>query len=294
VRLTEEGIRRYDRARHHRFAYVYAGHDAGVCAHCVKAIALGQMGEARAIAPSLQAALALSAELEHPATLVFAQVAGCAALNFARDADALEAFAARTVETAARYDVPVNREIGTFWTGAARVMRGETERGLATMAASFETTLASGFIGVLPGVTMVEALMRGSRAAEALALITRLLGATATPWGQRPPDKPVLESEVGMFMSELWRFRGELAERDDAALAERSLRTALRIATAQGAALLQARAGLSLARWLARQRRHEEADGALTASGISRLPDRDAPEVAAAAALRSEWGGVSP
>jgi class 3 adenylate cyclase/ABC-type lipoprotein export system ATPase subunit len=281
LRLTEEGIRRYDRARHHRFAYVYAGHDACVCAHCVKAIALGEMGEARAIAPAMQAALALSAELEHPATLVFAQIAGCAALSFGRDADALEAFAARTVETAARYDVPVNREIGAFWTGAARVMRGETESGMATMAASFETTLASGFIGVLPGVAMVEALMRGNRAAEALALVARLLEATETP-------------EVGMFMSELWRLRGELAERDDPALAEGSLRTAFRIATTQRAALLHARAGLSLARWLGRQRRLEEADQVLTASGASGLPDRDAPEVAAATAMRTEWGGVSP
>ena len=272
LRLTEEGIRRYDRARHHRFAYVYAGHDAGVCAHCVRAITLGEMGEARAIAPAMQAALALSAELEHPATLVFAQVAGCAALNFARDADALEAFAARTVETAARYDVPVNREIGVFWTGAARVMRGETEQGLATMALSFETTLAAGFIGVLPGVAMVEALMRGGRAADALALVARLLGATATP-------------EIGMFMSELWRLRGELVERQDLALAEHCLRTALRIATAQQAGLLQARAGVSLARFLAARRRRDEARRALADSAVDRLPDREAPEVRAAGEL---------
>ena len=272
LRLTEEGIRRYDRARHHRFAYVYAGHDAGVCAHCVRAITHGEMGEARAIAPAMQAALALSAELEHPATLVFAQIAGCAALSFARDADALEAFAARTVETAARYDVPVNREIGAFWTGAARVMRGEIERGLATMAASFETTLASGFIGVLPGVAMVEALMRGSRAAEALALVTRLLGATATP-------------EVGMFMSELWRLRGELVEPEDLALAEHCLRTALRIATAQQAGLLQARAGVSLARFFAARHRRDEARRALADSAVDRLPDLDAPEVLAAGEL---------
>jgi predicted ATPase len=32
-----EGVRGYDSARHHRFAYTYAGHDAGVCAHCIRA-----------------------------------------------------------------------------------------------------------------------------------------------------------------------------------------------------------------------------------------------------------------
>jgi len=276
LRLTEEGIRRYDRARHHRFAYVYAGHDACVCAHAIRAIALGQMGEARGIEPALQAALALAEELEHPASVVFAQLIGCSALHFARDVDALEAFAARTVETAARYDVPVNREIAAFWNGAARVMRGETERGLAAMSASFEVAVGSGFVGVLPGVAMVEALMRGGHAADASALVARLLAATPTP-------------EVGMFISELWRLRGELAEREDAVLAEGSLRTALRIATAQRGALLQARAGLSLARCLARQHRREAAAEVLAACGADGLPDREAPEVAAAAAIRSEW-----
>jgi len=273
LRLTEEGIRRYDRARHHRFAYVYAGHDACVCAHAIRAIAFGAAGDARAIEPAMQAALVLSADLEHPASLVFAQVIGCSALHLARDAGALEAFAASTVETAARYDVPVNREIAAFWTGAARVMRGETDRGLLAMTASFETALASGFIGVLPGVAMAEALMRGSRGTEALALIARLLGDTTTP-------------EVGMFMSELWRLRGELAERDDPSLAESSLRTALRIATAQRAALLQARAGISLARFLAGRRRGDEAQRALGDSAVDRLPDREAPEVRAADELR--------
>jgi hypothetical protein len=119
---------------------------------------------------------------------------------------------------------------------------------------------------------MVEALMRGGRAAEALALVARLLGATATP-------------EVGMFMSELWRLRGELAERDDPALADQSLRTALRIATAQQAGLLQVRAGVSLARFLAARHRRDEARRALADSAVDHLPDREAPEVRAASEL---------
>jgi hypothetical protein len=88
-----------------------------------------------------------------------------------------------------------------------------------------------------------------------------------------------------MFMSELWRLRGELVEREDAALAEHCLRTALRIATVQHAGLLQARAGVSLARFLAARRRRGEARRALTDSGVDRLPDRGAPEVHAAGEL---------
>ena len=88
-----------------------------------------------------------------------------------------------------------------------------------------------------------------------------------------------------MFMSELWRLRGELAERDDPGLAEQSLRTALRIAAAQQAGLLQARAGVSLARFLAARRCGNEARRALADSAVDRLPDREAPEVRAASEL---------
>lgn len=57
--------------------------------------------------------------------------------------------------------------------------------------------------------------------------------------------------EVGVHVSELWRMRGELALADSAAqatLAESCLRTAVRIASGQGATIYQARAESALAR----------------------------------------------
>ena len=55
---------------------------------------------------------------------------------------------------------------------------------------------------------------------DALALFTRLLGKTSDP-------------KIGMFVSELWRIRGELIARErggDMALAEQSFQEALQIA----------------------------------------------------------------
>ena len=77
---------------------------------------------------------------------------------------------------------------------------------------------------------------------------------------------------MGMFVSELWRIRGELIARErggDTALAEHSLQGALRIARGQEATLLQSRAGISLARYFAERGRREEAKTALTESGVS-------------------------
>ena len=91
-----EGVRRYDSARHHRFAYTFAGHDAGVCAHCIRAMGLSVAGDTAKIKPELEAALALSDRLQHPLSLLFAQGIMCCTLYFAHDLDACRASAKRT------------------------------------------------------------------------------------------------------------------------------------------------------------------------------------------------------
>src|ERR1700689_2069219 len=85
LECTAEGLERYDRDRHHRFSYVFAGHDPGVCAHCVRAVGLGVAGHARSVRPTLDAGLALANSLQHPLTLAFFQSVGCFAMHIVRD-----------------------------------------------------------------------------------------------------------------------------------------------------------------------------------------------------------------
>ena len=96
-----------------------------------------------------------------------------------------------------------------------------------------------------------------------------------------------------MFVSELWRIRGELTLRErgnDTALAERSLQAALRIARGQEATLLQARASIALAWHFAESGRREEARMVLAESGVSALADGAAPEFVAAAEVSAMLG----
>jgi hypothetical protein len=271
-------VRRYETARHHRFSYTFAGHDPGVCAYCVRAMGLGVAGDAANIKPQLEAASALSDRLQHPLTLVFGQSLGCHALYFTRDLDACHAAAEQLVRDATRYDLPVNRAIGSFWLGATQAMRGDPTGGLRQIEPAFEPTHGIGFFGALPGMVMADTLAHAGRERDALALIARLLG-------------DMSNAETGFFVSELWRIRGELVARErggDAALAERSLQTALRIASGQEATLLQSRAGISLARYFAERGRREEAKTALAASGVGALADREAPEIVVADRLSAE------
>jgi hypothetical protein len=102
--------------------------------------------------------------------------------------------------------------------GAARALQGDIAPALKQMESSFEATLAYGFMGMLPGVIMADALASADRNEEALALVMRLLDGSSTP-------------EVGIFIPELWRIRGELLLRQSASnspLAESYFRTALR------------------------------------------------------------------
>jgi hypothetical protein len=176
------------------------------------------------------------------------------------------------LRVATKYDLPVYGAIGSFWLGATQAIQDNLSGGLRQMEPRFEPLHKIGLFALLPAVVMAHTLMQADRDRDALALIARLLGETSDP-------------QVGMFDSELWRIRGELIARErggDTALAEDCLQTALRIARGQEATLLQARASIALARYLAEQGRREEARTALVEAGLGALPDRTAPEIAAA------------
>jgi hypothetical protein len=88
---------------------------------------------------------------------------------------------------------------------------------------------------------MAQTLKDSGRRGEASKVVMHMLDDSPTP-------------EVGIFVSELWRLRGELALEESAsnkAQAEAWLRTAVRIASGQGAKIYLARAEDSLARLVA-------------------------------------------
>jgi ATP/maltotriose-dependent transcriptional regulator MalT len=277
---TAEGVERYDRDRHHKLSYVFAGHDPGVCAFCVRSTALGLAGRAGSVRPTLEAGLALANSLQHPLTLAFAQGIACFSAHIVGDSGGCRDYAQQLVQVSERYEFPVTRAVGSFMLGAALAQQGDVAAALRHMEPSFEATLAYGFFGVLPGVILAEALAGAGRGQEALVLIARLLDESTTP-------------EVGIFISELWRIRGELVLRQSAsnvARAESYLATALRIATGQGAPVYQLRAAIALARLLAEAGRRDEARTAISRGSVDNLTDWNGPELAVAARLQSALG----
>ena len=275
LECTAEGLEQYDRDRHHRFSYVYAGHDPGACAYCVRALALGLAGRARSVKPALDAGHLLANSLQHPLTLAFLDSVACFALHIVRDPSGCREFAERLVQVSTKYDFPVTRAVGSFMLGAALTLEGDIASGLRQMEPSYEATFGYGFLGMLPGVIMADALADAGRNPESLALVTRLLAGSRTP-------------EAGVFVPELWRIRGELALKDsagDVENAERYFRTAARIAGEQGAKVYELKARTNLARLFGERNRREEAKTVLDHANRYQLDEWDGPEVAAATQL---------
>jgi class 3 adenylate cyclase/ABC-type lipoprotein export system ATPase subunit len=277
LEYTAEGLEHYDRDRHHKFSYVFAGHDPGACAYCVRALALGIAGHSKSVRPALDAGLELATSLQHPLTLAFSYSIACFAMHIVRDSNGCREFAEQLTQVSARYDFPATRAVGLFMLGAADALQGNFAPALKQMEHSYEATFGYGFLGMLPGVIMADALASVDRNQEALALVTRLLDKSSTP-------------EVGVFIPELWRIRGEMELRQSAINseeAERCFGTALRIADKQGAKVFRLRAGIPLARMLAEGGRREDAKSVLDHVNAIKLDEWDGPEIADANQLRS-------
>jgi class 3 adenylate cyclase len=277
LEFTAQGIDKYDRNLHHKFAYTFAGHDAGVCAYCVRAIMLGLAGRADTVRPTLDQGLALAHSLQHPLTSAFTSLIGTFALHAIGDAGGCREFAAQLELLSEKYDLAATRSIGRFMLGAAEALEGDVASGLKSMEPTFEPTLAYGFLGTLPGVIFADALTRAGRGGEALALTRRLLDESSPP-------------EAGIFTPELWRMRGGLVLRDSSTnieQAEHYLRTALRVASDQGAAVYRMRAATSLGRLLLEHGRYEAARSVLDELPADLSAEWYPREIAAAAQLRS-------
>jgi hypothetical protein len=275
--FTRQGIDRYDRGRHHALSNVFAGHDAGVCAYFCYAVGLAQAGRMATLSPTIDAALTLARELEHPVTLAFGLQGAATTTLTAGDYESCRRHAGQLVEMAERYDFAPYRTFAQFVLAAAQSLGGEPTAGLEQMAVHFERAVAFRFAAGYPNVAMAEALARAGRDKEALETVTRALVAMQQP-------------ETGIFVPDLWRLRGELTLRiapAEAAAAERYLELANRIAAAQGARVSQLRSALALARLLAAQGRNAQGAAAL-ASALDGPLEWTGAEVAEARKLKAE------
>jgi len=239
----DRGTALYDRTRHRSHAFVYGGHDPGVCCRKVASWVSWLLGyPARALEES-DASLQLARELEHPPSMIVALVWACVVRDLRRDVDAVGEHARTLIALASEHGASQWLAAGTIMEGAVHAELGEPDEAIARIRGGLAAYTATGAHLFVPYFLslLARACLKAGQAHEGL----RVAGAAlerARATGER------------LWEAELVRLEGELrlaASPGDTARPRDCFQRAVAVARRQAARSWELRAATSLARLLA-------------------------------------------
>ena len=246
---AEQGMALYDQERHRSLAFLYGGHDPGVCCHMHSALALWMLGFPRAALDRGRRGLTLARDLAHPMTIANALPFLGAVQQLRGEVEEVRELADSTIELSTAHGLPQWLAIGRMLSKWVQVERGH---GVAELQNAVDDYRAKGKFDFWESyfLTLLAAafLKRGAIEDGLRTVMDALKGADQTG------------SQI--YNAEFHRLRGELLlARDaaDASEAEASFDRALAIARSQRAKSWELRAALSLGRLWRRQGRRDEA-----------------------------------
>jgi DNA-binding NtrC family response regulator/predicted ATPase len=249
---AERGIALYDPDQHRSLAFLYGGHDPGVCCRWFTAWNSWLLGYSVHAHDACDAAITLAGRVAHPPTIAIALAWACGLHYFERDAPATERYAMRLIDLSRGQNLPA-------WGAAGRIFHGWALTSARTGPAAIEeirdglaAAQAAGTlmpIAPLYKLVLADAYLNSGGSDEGLLVIDETLAGMAVT-GER------------VWHSEFHRLKGELLlarSSSNHEAAEGCFRRALEIARAQHARSWELRAVTSLSRLLAR---HNRADSA--------------------------------
>ncbi len=250
-RHLDRGMALYDKARHRNHAFVYGGHDPGVCCWKVASWASWILGyPARGLEESV-ASLKLARELAHPTSTIVALVWACVFRDLRREFPAVREHARTLIALSTEHEASQWLAAGTIIDGVADAELGDgtaaiaqIRHGLTAYGSTGAQLFAPYFLSLL-----ARACSKIGQPHEGLRVIGEAVERARTT-GER------------VWEAELLRLEGELrlaASPDDVAEASDCFRRAIEIARRQAARSWELRAALSLARLLVADGRRDEA-----------------------------------
>ncbi len=237
---TEQGISLYDIDEHRSHAFLYGGHDPGVCGRLHGAMALWSLGYADQALEKAQDAVVLAGELSHPFSLTLAQHFLSLIHQFRQEADLAQERAEAAIALCAEQGFAQMAVQGAILRGWAVAARRQTEMGIAEMRDGLMSEYYRG---------------SGARRSYFLALLAEAYGHT----GQAEEGLSVLAESMDLVQktgertweAEIHRLKGDLllvhSSRNQAE-AEASFGRALKVARRQSAKSLELLAATSLSR----------------------------------------------
>jgi predicted ATPase len=246
----EEAITLYDPDQHRSHAFLYGGHDPGVCCLENAGWCLWMLGYPDQAVQRGREALALARKLGHPASLAHGQFFTGTLHQFRREAPETERLAEALGQLAAEQGLPAYAAGASVLRGWVLAERGQHEEGLALISQGLAGTATGAIWWRIYWLALLAgACGRVGKAAEGLATLAEA-------------RRAVEDTGIHFFEPETHRVKGELLlarETEDPADAEACFREAIAIARRQSAKSLELRAVTSLSRLLDKQGRRAEA-----------------------------------
>jgi predicted ATPase len=246
---AERGIALYDQERHRSLAFLYGGHDPGVCCHMHSALALWMLGYPRAALDRGRRGVTLARNLAQPMTIANA-LPFLGVLQLLRgEIEEVDELANTMMELSAAHGLPQWLAVGQLLSGWIQAQRGH---GLAQLQSAMDNYRSRGmfdFWYLFFLLLLAEAFLKHDAVEDGLRTVSDALNGAD-------------QSGSLVYNAEFHRLQGELLlARDvaDASQAEASFDRALAIARSQTAKSWELRAALSLGRLWRRQGKRDEA-----------------------------------
>ncbi len=261
----EQGMALYDPQQHRSHAFLYGGHDPGVCCRIVSAQALWHLGYSDQALKRIHEALTLAQELSHPFSLAHALNSAAQLHQFRGEGQVAQEPAKATITLSTEQGFPVLLAWGTILGGWALAEGGQVEDGIAQMCQGLAAYRAAGSESWRPYflALLADAYGKAVKAEEGLTALAEAL-AQVEKTGERH-----YEADLYRLKGELLLMRqrsplpacgeglgvGDPAEQQ----AEACFYKALDIARRQQAKSLELRAAMSLSRLRQKQGKKAEA-----------------------------------
>jgi predicted ATPase len=246
----EQGIALYDPQQHRTHAFLYGGHDPGVCCRCHSAWCLWMLGYPDQALRRSQEALTLARELCYPTSLAHARFHIGIFHQFRRDGSETLELAEALYELAVEQGLPTYLAGGSVLRGWALAEQGQAEEGLAPIRQGVAALGTSDhYWRIYCLALLAQVYVKGGKVPEGLAVLAEALRA-------------VEDRELRFYEPEMHRLQGEFllaCAPNNPADAESCFHQAITLSRRQGAKSWELRAVTSLSRLYHQQGKKEEA-----------------------------------
>jgi predicted ATPase len=196
---AEQGLALYDSQHHRAHAFLYTGHDPGVCGWSELALGLWLQGYPAQALQSSHKALALAHELTHPFSLAFALYFAAVLHQLCQEGQAAQERAEAAITLSAEQGFSYWLALGTILRGWALAEWEQGEEGIAQMRQGLAASRATGAERHWPYhlALLAEAYGKVGQVEEGLSTLAEALSLVDKN-GER------------FYEAELYRLKGEL------------------------------------------------------------------------------------